>query len=31
MELSSLKEEKFIVLIKETNNIGEIDVFFVNN
>ena len=31
MELSSLNEVKFIVLIKETNNIDEIDNFFMNN
>ena len=30
-ELSSLKEEKFIVLIKETNNTDEIKNFFMNN
>ena len=31
MKLSSLKEEKYIVLIKETNNIDEINNFFMNN
>ena len=31
MELSSLNEERLIVLIKETNNIDEINNFFVNN
>ena len=30
-ELSSLSEEKFIVLIKETNNFDEINNFFMNN
>ena len=30
MKLSSLKEEKFIVLIKETNNFDEINNFFMN-
>ena len=31
MKLSSLKEEKFIVLIKETNDAGEINNFFMNS
>ena len=31
MELSSLKEEKFIVLTRETNNFDEINNFFKNN
>ena len=31
MKLSSLKEEKFIVLIKEANNIDEINNYFMNN
>ena len=31
MKLSSLNEVKFIVLIKETNNIDEINNFFMNN
>ena len=31
MESSSLKEEKFIVLIKETNNFDEINNFFMND
>ena len=31
MKLSSLNEEKFIVLIKETNNIDEINNLFMNN
>ena len=31
MELSSFKEEKFVVLIKETNNFDEINCFFMNN
>ena len=31
MKLSSLKEEKFIVLIKETNDFDEINYFFMNN
>ena len=31
MKLSSLKEEKFIVLIKETKNVDEINNFFMNN
>ena len=30
MKLSSLNEGKFVVLIKETNNIDEINNFFVN-
>ena len=29
--IMSLKEEKFIVLIKETNNVDEINNFFMNN
>ena len=31
MKLSSLNEVQFIVLIKETNNIDEINNFFMNN
>ena len=31
LKLSSLKEEKFIVLIKETNNMDEINNFFMNS
>ena len=31
MKLSSLKEEKFIVLIKETNNFDEITNLWMNN
>ena len=31
MKLSSLKEKKFIVLIKETNDFDEINNFFMNN
>ena len=31
MKLSRLKEEKFIVLLKETNNFDEINNFFMNN
>ena len=31
MELSSLNEEKFVVLIKETNNIDEINNYVMNN
>ena len=31
MKLSSLEEEKFIVLIKETHNFDEINNFFMNN
>ena len=31
MKLSSLNEEKFIVLIKKTNNFDEINNFFMNN
>ena len=31
MELLSLKEVKFIVLFKETNNVDEINNFFMNN
>ena len=31
MELSSLKEEKFIVLFKEMNNFDKINNFFMNN
>ena len=31
MESSSLNEEKFIVLIKESNNIDQINNFFVSN
>ena len=31
LKLSNLNEEKFIVLIKETHNIDEIDNFFMNN
>ena len=30
MKWSSLNEEKFIVLIKETNNFDEINNFFMN-
>ena len=31
MKWSSLKNEKFIVLIKETNDFDEINKFFMNN
>ena len=31
MKLSSLNEDNFIVLIKETNNIDEIKNIFMNN
>ena len=31
MKLSSLNEETFIVLIKESNNFDEINYFFMNN
>ena len=31
MELLSLNEEKFFMLIKETNNFDEINNFFMNN
>ena len=31
MNLSSLKEEKFIVLIKETNNFDDTNNFFMNS
>ena len=31
MKLSSLNEEKFIVLLQETNNVDEINRFFMNN
>ena len=31
MELSRLNEEKFIVLLQETNNFDEINNFFMNN
>ena len=31
MELSSLNEKKFIVLLQETNNFDEINNFFMND